>query len=92
MGNQGVPLRRGDILIHHTTPSPENKTEFCMKRGRALQELLGQSSAERPGWPAPLQGSECGRGGQTLGLEGRKAKCVLSEPTPCRVLWERQRR
>ena len=70
MGNQGVPLRRGGILIHKVL-SPESKTELCIERGKHSGSCWDNCSAERLEWPAPLEGSECGRGGQTLRQESQ---------------------
>lgn len=81
MGNQGVPLRRGGVLIY-TTWSPENKTEPRVERGRAFGKLLPQRPCGEPTWPAcPGEGRADARA-----PEGWKATCELQ--LRCGVLWE----
>lgn len=53
-----------------------------------MTKALLEAEVACPPWRAGRVGGE----GRPLGFQGRKAKYALSEPTPCRVLWERQRR
>lgn len=72
MGNQETPLRRSTILIYAML-SPMNKTQLCMERGQALQELLGQRLCQEAEMTNLPGGG--GWGGQTpQGLQGRAAR------------------
>lgn len=83
MGNQKTPLRRSNILIYAML-SPMNKTQLCVERGRALQELLAQTLCQEAEMTSLPGGG--GRGGQTPPGppgEGSQAKRAPSEPTRC---------